>query len=202
MNRKSQRDEELAKELLIALCGYSATLYCADTPDLRDDERSIGIEVTQACYPQLKDDDAVLRSFLGKTEEEIPYKYKKRYETYLEQGRIIYQDGKVKRVASGVFNADNMELVQDAIRKKIAKLNQGHYADCKQYGLFVFSYFCEFGFDDNIHLLMDALRTCQAGEERQFTLLYLVSGTLLVICDIPAQTFTRQELPAELQYQF
>ena len=104
-------------------------LTIADRPDLQDVTKSLGVEVTQAISNASQQAEALYALYSEETDE----KEKKRLKARIERiGATVH-----KGFMFGPKVVDSFSLVNDAVIKKLEKLNSGSYRDFDHAHLFV-----------------------------------------------------------------
>lgn len=106
-------------------------LHLSDKPDLKDRESSIGVEVTQAISKNAREAENCYSKLSYERNEAKRLRLSKRIEqcgAFVESGIMFGPDGR-----------DDFELILEAHRNKLRKLNVGNYELFKQNELFVLS---------------------------------------------------------------
>lgn len=106
-------------------------LMHSDKPDLIDVSHSLGVEVTDAIEPKSREADSC---FAKLSEAEDP-KYRERLTERIEQCGATCNGG----ILFGPNGTDSFDLIHNALKAKLVKLNDGGYQHCKRYELFVHS---------------------------------------------------------------
>lgn len=167
-------------------------LELSDRPDLRDNARNIGIEVTSAYPPGMQEALSLFSSMEGRNEKGKAKGVKqlqKRGYNYTENG----MDGPL--FSYSIIGNEYPDIEQamfspviDAVRIKLNKLNEGSYADLRQYNLFIQT---EPKIDDWMPpKIMERLLTLSHREKR-YSVIYVLAVTDLLIFDVESQTWTR-----------
>lgn len=174
-------------------------LELSDRPDLRDNARNIGIEVTSA-YPSHMQEALSLFSSMKDRNEKGKAKGIKQLQklgyNYTENGMDspLFSYSIIGNEYPDIEQAMPSPVI-DAVRVKLNKLNEGGYADLRQYNLFIQT---EPKLDDWMPSeIMKRLLTL-SNREKKYSVIYVLAITDLLIFDIEAQTWTRLKAGTKL----
>ena len=193
-------DECYAKLVLETFCqGEFQNLIISDKPDLRTPDGKVGIEVTSA-IPKLTQEAESLAA-------EIPYIDEKNQKKRIEYLRKIgFEYGEhcmthpVESYCWSGFELPDVEKIGckkflDAVKRKIEKLNGGHYDLLEEYMLYVQS---DLLIEDwMLKKLLNKL-TAISKTTLSYTIIYLFALNGLFVFDIPHQTHMRLETDKRL----
>lgn len=163
-------------------------LKVKDKPDLQSKEKNIGIEVTIA---EKQDSLEAEQLYLQLPYTESP-KRRRKIER-IEQCGAKYEHGIL--LTSGI---DNFDLVNEAVKRKIEKLQSAEYASLKEYHLFVFSSI----YADN-SMLQDEiayLQNVQIG--KYFKKMYVSVPEELYCFNFEKTTYERFAIDSNVQFQY
>ena len=163
-------------------------LKVKDKPDLQSEDKSTGIEVTIA---EERDSIEAERLYLQLSDTE-PYKRQRKIER-IEQCGAKYEHGML--LTSGI---DNFDLVNEAVKRKVEKLQSAGYASLKEYHLFVFSSI----YADN-SMLQDEiayLQNVQVG--KYFKKMYVSVPEELYCFNFEKTTYERFAIDSNVQSQY
>lgn len=174
-------------------------LELSDRPDLRDNARNIGIEVTSAYPPHMQE-----ALFIG---ADIPYRSEEEKKKGLNQlGKLGYeytQYGMFSPSFSYTWVGNTYPDIEKAlcapiievVKKKLDKLNAGGYAELQQYNLFIQT---EPSIDEWMPpKIMERLLTL-SNREKRYTVIYVLAMKDLLIFDIESQAWTRLKTGTKL----
>ena len=174
-------------------------LELSDRPDLRDNARNIGIEVTSAYPPHMQE-----ALFIG---ADIPYRSEEEKKKGLNQlGKLGYeytQYGMFSPSFSYTWAGNTYPDIEKAlcapiievVKKKLDKLNAGGYDELQQYNLFIQT---EPSIDEWMPpKIMERLLTL-SNREKRYAVIYMLAITDLLIFDIESQTWTRLKTGTKL----
>lgn len=122
-------------------------LILADKPDLRDNNRSIGVEVTRAENPKQIEAESLYST--------LHYKNEKKKANDIE--RIEKLGAKVHDgFMMGIKGTDSFERINDTINTKCKTLSKGGYKAFDEYHLFMFSslYAVDYMFQEELEYLI------------------------------------------------
>lgn len=163
-------------------------LQILDKPDLQSEDKSIGIEVTIA---EERDSIEAERLYLQLSDTESSKRQRKIER--IEQCGAKYEHGIL--LTSGI---DNFDLVNEAVKRKIEKLQSTEYASLKEYHLFVFSSI----YADN-SMLQDEiayLQNIQVG--KYFKKMYVSVPEELYCFNFEKTTYERFAIDSNVQSQY
>ncbi len=154
-----------------------------DRPDLQDDERSIGIEVTRAIFEDKQQARALVNEVAG---EDI-------YTFGIDDGRMGCQEHDYWHLALPLRNI---------LKSKLRKVQTGFYGDYSEFGLYVFTR--SVLEDDDAFRTMEYLAALQdaSPELRGYDNLYLSATDCLYEIDMHIRTARLHEIPLELRRAF
>lgn len=174
-------------------------LELSDRPDLRDNARNIGVEVTSAYPPHMQE-----ALFIG---ADIPYRSEEEKEKGLNQlGKLGYeytQYGMFSPSFSYTWAGNTYPDIENAlcapiievVKKKLDKLNAGGYDELQQYNLFIQT---EPSIDEWMPpKIMERLLTL-SNREKRYSVVYVLAVTNLLIFDIESQVWTKLETGTKL----
>ena len=154
-------------------------LVCKDMPDLQDDVHSVGIEVVEDCYEDERERERCFSGYYGKAIAEIPEDKISRFES--NGAKLHTEKGVITRASLGPIRNNDPSHLIETIRKKLVKLNQGHYAQFNRYDLYIF--------DDTVSLypsyletIMDAVGSIEA--KKKFSVLYIDGFYKMAVCNL------------------
>lgn len=169
--------------LLDLFPGKYHELSCVDKPDLQDAVRYYGIEVTRAMREDVASAMAMENELAGGKRQD----YKLERFNSLGWGDTV-QDPDAPDAAPEARRSDaqtwwlTASTLMNVINKKIDRLNSGHYARCKVYGLYVFST------DDldlaEVRLAAERMRSLQADMPAKYSFMYINQVQALYTCDL------------------
>lgn len=174
-------------------------LELSDRPDLRDNARNIGVEVTSA-YPSGMQE----AHFIG---SDIPYRSEKEKKKGIDQlGKLGYeytQYGMFSSSFSYTWAGNTYPDIEktwcapliNAVRKKLDRLNKGGYADLQQYNLFVQM---EPMIDNWMPPKIMERLLALSNREKRYSVIYVLAVTDLLIFDIASQVWTKLETGTKL----
>lgn len=174
-------------------------LELSDRPDLRDNARNIGVEVTSAYPPHMQE-----ALFIG---ADIPYRSEEEKKKRLNQlGKLGYeytQYGMFSPSFSYTWAGNTYPDIENAlcapiievVKKKLDKLNAGGYDELQQYNLFIQT---EPSIDEWMPpKIMERLLTL-SNREKRYSVVYVLAVTNLLIFDIESQVWTKLETGTKL----
>jgi len=178
MSKSSERFEKVALRILKhCFPDMCSSLEASDMPDLQDLSGFIGVEVVQAVAGDRAKSEAFIAKYLNKPLEEIP---KEKMDKCEELGTTPLTYNGNLCGSSMAFWSDGENTVR-VIKEKSAKLNSGHYAVFKKYGLFIFS-------DDVDYERIEDIIEIAYGEQlnlpKKFSYLFLYRYNVLYIIDV------------------
>ena len=169
-------------------------LVCKDMPDLQDDAHSIGIEVVEDCYEDERERERCILNYYGKAITEIPEDKIRRFES---NGAKLHTE---KRIITGTSlgptrNNAPGHLIE-TIRKKLAKLNQGHYAQFDRYDLYIFDDTVSL-FPSYLEMIMDAVGSFKA--KKKFSMLYIDGYYEMTVCNLTDESIRIVPITKEMR---
>lgn len=163
-------------------------LKVKDKPDLQSEDKSIGIEVTIA---EERDSIEAERLYLQLSDTESSKRQRKIER--IEQCGAKYEHGML--LTSGI---DNFDLVNEAVKRKVEKLQSAGYASLKEYHPFVFSSIYA---DDS--MLQDELAFLQNIQvEKYFKKIYVSGSGELYCFNFEKTTYERFAIDSNVQSQY
>ena len=164
-----------------------AGVHCADKPDLVCEQRSIGVEVTQAVNPAVKEREAYYcKSIRGKNYTDVSKNALKKVEQY---GLcVVYErDENEQRMGcplglSRVFGMEEFEFLHKAVKQKYGK----EYRQLDRLDLYIyFSQVCRSGvIDEEFRRVMRTAHECESEYGRVFSKILIDFGKDVVILDL------------------
>lgn len=177
--------ERYAKISLETLLGeHYANLVNRDRPDLQDNERGIGIEVTRAIREDVNVAHALINEMAG---DEI-----------MEVNDVDRDNIARTGYAYGLGDGNMMGLkeyeywslampMKRILENKIRKVNNRFYGDYNEFGLFVFTK--EDLDKEGIRRVMDFAMQTQEGLDVTYDKLYVSQIQMLYVCDLNIDSF-------------
>lgn len=193
-------DEEFARRCIAfcypELCFSLERNSLNESPDLFDDETSVGIEVTRAT----NDEELTFyyEKFKGYEELNLPENVKKKVAR--KQGKLISVDVNGKQIVKAcLYGARELNYcnVIDAIRAKTIKLNKGHYKPLNTYGVFVYNSNA-FLWDMGIPEIMDSVDQIQKGNEKVFSIIFIYGAHDIYMIETCNKTIKRKPIKDEI----
>ena len=129
--------ERYAMASLATLFGeHYAHLVNRDRPDLQDDQRSIGIEVTRAIHENRNVVNALVNEMAGEEVREVNAADM----LHISQSGYAYGLGDGSIIGRNEFEFWSLALpLRRILEIKMDKVNNGFYGDFREFGLFVFT---------------------------------------------------------------
>lgn len=165
-------------------------LELSDKPDLRNETMGIGIEVTSSVEQV---DREVVRLWSeavrlpdGREKDKKIKGLKKLGINYTGNVQI----GKSKHYDSFSVESGPFGKLLSAVESKLDKINQGHYAEMKEYDLFIHSDICMF--PEEIEIKMPWLLRCMEQihvRQYGFTYIYALCPSMLCIWDLKKRQY-------------
>lgn len=154
-----------------------ADLVNKDRPDLQDEERKLGIEVTRAMEPNKKNANQLLKELAGM---EINERQRDDLQSIVDSG---YGYGLPGLNYTGHLEYDYWALahpLRRILKSKIEKVAKGFYGDFNEYGLFVF---CRDILDmEQVEAAVSYTLLLQDNLDIRFSTLYLSQTDKLFVC--------------------
>ncbi len=154
-----------------------ADLVNKDRPDLQDEERKLGIEVTRAMEPNKKNANQLLKELAGM---EINERQRDDLQSIVDSG---YGYGLPGLNYTGHLEYDYWALahpLRRILKNKIEKVAKGFYGDFNEYGLFVF---CRDILDmEQVEAAVSYTLLLQDNLDIRFSTLYLSQTDKLFVC--------------------
>lgn len=115
-------------------------IYKWESPDWKNNDNSLGIEVTRAQNNHIGYTYNVMANYLGTSKNQIPVDLLHNF-----RGGTFFADGKLVAVSDSKGPVDgnrHVQLLLERLKIKLKKLNASHFTICKQNYLFEFSICC------------------------------------------------------------
>lgn len=178
---KVRKEEELALELLKKHFLEYNGLKLSDKPDLVDIENSIGVEVTSASNPKVREREAFYwKELHGKNIQNFNKAQINKVEKcglYLNNEN----DGKIFSLAR-MYGAEEKELLPNAIKKKYSKKYQG----LKKLDLYIFfrHFFIEGFSNTDLQGLFQTIHQCEKQYGKVFSRIMVDFYSKLLVLDV------------------
>ena len=120
--------------------GSVDNIYKWESPDWKNNDNSLGIEVTRAQNNHIGYTYNVMAKYLGASKNQIPVNLLHNF-----RGRTVFADGKLLAVSDskGLVDGNRHVLfLLEHLETKLKKLNAPHFTICKQNYLFEFGIGC------------------------------------------------------------
>lgn len=188
---KLKYEECLAKVILEKLFSERyGILEIADKPDLRDTQHDIGIEITSAESAKEREADRLwtTTNFMDESTK------KERSIDRLSQLGIEYTGGvqlwSAKSSCPSQFDTNPDFYFLKAYHDKVSKLNQGQYAQMREYDLFVHYYWFTWKHEPStwMPVLLEKM-VKENSNPLQFSYVYLLGFTAIYIWNLVGQSF-------------
>ena len=179
---KVRKEEELALELLKKHFLEYNGLKLSDKPDLVDIENSIGVEVTSASNPKVREREAFYwKELHGKKIQDIGKAQQNQGEEYGLSLVYIKKDGEIFSLAR-MYGAEEKELLPNAIKKKYSKKYQG----LKKLDLYIFfrHFFIEGFSNTDLQGLFQTIHQCEKQYGKVFSRIMVDFYSKLLVLDV------------------
>lgn len=167
-------------------------LIMDDRPDLQDDLKSIGVEVTEANNQAQKRNEALYVKIMSgeirnkeKAIEIINESY--RPQKFFDGQNWVFEPDRFNDgILVGLPDSDSFKRIINAFCIKLEKLNDGTYKALNKYFLFVHSNI--FADENMIRVAIEEMDKIQSSLKRKFDAVYVYVPEYLYICDLIAKT--------------
>ena len=180
---KQVREEELvALELLKKHFPQYSGLKLSDKPDLVDIDNSIGVEVTSASNPKVRERETFYcKELHGKKIQDIGKAQQNQGEEYGLSLVYTKNDGEIFSLAR-MYGAEEKELLPNAIKKKYSKKYQG----LKKLDLYIFfrHFFVECFSKTDLQELFSMIHQCEKHYGKVFGKIMVDFYSKLLVLDI------------------
>lgn len=193
VKKKEQKKDHMAekyyyeKRAQLSLLKYFGNLYSketrmSDAPDLIDDNKKVGIEVTRTFYGDHAEATNLFHSeCMLKKVGDVKPKVLKRLEEL--DCLFIIIDETYYGITPPAFFVSTEPIV-NAFESKLNKINKGHYEELEEYDLYVFSP-CFDTYDiEEIIELKNKMRMMQIGKKLMFRNIYIDDENNIFRCDL------------------
>ena len=190
--------ERYAKISLETLLGeHYAHLVNRDRPDLQDNERGIGIEVTRAIREDVNVAHALINEMAGDEIMEV----KDADRDAIARSGYAYGLGDGNMMGLKEYEYWSLAMpMKRILENKIRKVNNRFYGDYSEFGLFVFTK--EDLDEEDVRRVMDfAIRT-QEGLDVGYDKLYISQIQVLYVCDLVKNSFESFKVSKKLRQLF
>ncbi len=190
--------ERYAMASLAALMGDRyAHLVNRDRPDLQDNRRSIGIEVTRAIRENKDVANALINEMAGEEVREVD----------MYSMMNINRTGYAYGLGSGQWMGKNeyeywaLALpLKRILESKIMKVSNGYYGSFKEFGLYVFT-------KEDVELeeftkMVDYVMTLQNGLTQSYDMLFISQIQSMYVCDLRDGHFDIIDIGEDLRQLF
>lgn len=174
---------------------YSQKIELQDCPDLYDKINDIGIEVTRAFYDNNAEMSSIGSECTNLSIEQLDPK-KEKYINKLG-GKLLKVENKVLGIIYKANWVSSNELVK-CYNAKIEKLNKGHYKDCKNYDLYIFSPGFEEYDDNHIEQFMKIVIKTNNSYFKKFRNIIIDDLYYIYLCDFNNNKFTKYNIPSNI----
>lgn len=163
--------ECLAKIILENLFPQQFNLEVKDKPDLQDQEKGIGIEVTQGRNPKQQEIESLY----------VKWTYDKNVDHEKLEKQIEKQGGSLAGgILNGISEIDDFGYSRIAFKNKISKINASGYLPMHRYDLFIFDDCYDSTPNHNIiESLMLHMADKQKNRKIKFCNIYICTPTIL-----------------------
>lgn len=189
--------EEYAKLMMIYKFDFDeSTLIHADSPDIQDDFKKIGIEVVEDTYESEKELERFWVEYGTTPFNDIPTKIIDGY--YKRGGSLSVSNNKLSGGSLGITKNNSPEHLILTIEKKLNKLNGGLYKSFNYYMLYVFTDTVSL-FDSHVQMVINKISS--SSQKVTFDKIILDGYFELCICDVKSSSFERYEIDKKVQNQ-
>lgn len=166
-----------------------------DPPDLIDEIKSVGIEVTRA--NQDAEIDFLFEKYIRHEKDAIPEKTKKKIESL--RGRFIFSDADGEEVLAGCLHGVRQIDFENVIRSVITKterLNKGNYKYYSIDGLFV-NDSDSFLFEKGVPEIMERIERETNCYKRHYSTLFVFCHHDMYMIDVDNRTISAKQISDE-----
>lgn len=189
--------ERYARISLIDLVDSRFTgLQNDDRPDLQDEERGIGIEVTRAIRENKDVANALINEIVGRSVLEVSE------DDWVDMTKYGYSYGLHNQLIGRVeydYWAAALPMKR-IIESKVHKVSNGFYGDFPIYGLYIFSK--ENLTDEMVYSAMAYTKNLQEPNEKKYTYLYISQIHEMFVCNLEDASFEMIEITKKQCHKF
>ena len=190
--------ERYAMASLATLLGeHYAHLVNRDRPDLQDEQRSIGIEVTRAIHENRNVANALVNEMAGEAVKEVNADDL----LHIRQSGYAYGLGDGSIIGRNEFEFWSLALpLRRILEIKMDKVNNGFYGDFREFGLFVFTKedLDQGQVKDTIAFMMER----QAYQVRMYSHLFVSQIHSLFDCDLETRRYRKIRISEAQRREF
>jgi hypothetical protein len=167
-----------------------------DRPDLQDEERGIGIEVTRAIRENRDVANALINEMAGRPVMEVSE------DDWIDMTKYGYGYGIHDHII-GMLEYDYWAAalpLKRIIESKVHKVSNGFYGDFSVYGLYIFSK--ENLTDDMVQSAISYIVDLQEPNERKYTYMYISQIDEMFVCNLEDASFDMVEITKKQCHKF
>lgn len=189
--------EEYARLMMIYKFDFDeSTLIHADSPDIQDDFKQIGIEVVEDTYESEKELERFWVKYETTPFDDIPTKIIDGY--HKRGGSLSVSNNKLSGGSLGTTKNNSPEHLISTIEKKLKKLNDGLYKSFNYNMLYVFTDTVSL-FDSYVQTIIDKISS--SSRKVTFDKIILDGYFELCLCDMNSSSYERHKIDKKIRNQ-